>query len=135
MDIETLRQLGGIVSPTPVEREVTWQPRDEEGSPRGEPVTFTVRIRRLSAGMSERLWVRDDAGKSNGDATKADRSSQAALLAASLYLGDRLFTYEEAYQLDPKLATEFIKRVNEVNGWGVGAAAKNSQPPTNSGAT
>ena len=129
MDIETLRELGGIVSPTPVDRDVTWQPRNEDGSPRGEPGTFTVRIKKLSAGLSERLWVKDD------DPAKADRSTQAALLAESMFLGERLITYEEAYQLEPTLATEFAKAVNAVNGWGSGAAAKNSQPPTNSGAT
>ena len=124
MDIETLRELGGLVSPTPVEREVTWQPKNEDGSLRGEPVTFTVRIKKLSAGMGERLWIKDDAAPlANGDATKADRSTQAALLAASLFIGDRLITYEEAYQLDPTLATEFAKAINAVNGWGVAAAA------------
>jgi len=129
MDIETLRELGGFVSPTPVEREVTWQPKNEDGTPRGEPVTFTVRIKKLSAGASERLWITDD------DPARADRSRRATLLAESMFLGDRLITYEEAFQLDPTLATQFTKEVNAVNGWGVGADAKNSQPSTNSGAT
>jgi hypothetical protein len=127
MDIETLRQLGGIVSPTPVEREVTWQPRDEEGSPRGEPVTFTVRIKRLSAGMQER-WLAGD--------SKDDRAKYAALLSQTLFIGDDLISYEDAYQLAPTLQIEFARHVNKINGWADdGVAAKNSQPPTNSGAT
>jgi hypothetical protein len=128
MDIETLRKLGGFVSPTPVEREVTWQPRNEEGEPQGEPVTFTVRIKRLSAGMSEDLFVKGDA--------KDDRAKYAALLSKTLFIGDDLISYEDAYQLDPTLQTEFAKHANKINGWGQdGAAAKNSQPSTNSGAT
>jgi hypothetical protein len=126
MDIEQLRELGGLVSPTPVEKEITWQPRNEDGSPRGEPVTFTVLIKKLSSGDSERLWVVDEKAR--------DRSSHAALLSASLMLGERFITYEEAFQLDPSLAVKFSEAVNQVNGWS-DAAAKNSQPPTNSGTT
>ena len=125
MDIETLRELGGFVSPTPVEKEITWTPRNEDGTPQ-EPVTFTVRIKKLSSGASERLWVEDEKHR--------DRSSQAALLSESLMLGERFITYEEAFQLEPTLSLRFAIAVNEVNGWG-DAAAKNSQPPTSSGTT
>jgi len=140
MDIETLRDLGGIVPSTPVEKEITWQPRNEDGSAKGEPVTFTVRIKKLSAGVTELLWVTDEAeakakaeAKPNGAAAEG-HSKQSELLAKSLYVGERLITYEEAFHLDPSLATEFARAVNAVNGWGSGAV-KNSPPPTNSGAT
>jgi len=132
MDIEKLRELGGFVSPTPVEKEVTWQPRNEDGTPLGEPVTFTVRIKKLSAAASSRVFAKDEKD------IEADRDTNSMLLSNSLMMqsGDdwRFITYEEASNLALTLAAKFTEAVNAANGWS-DAAAKNSQPPTNSGTT
>ena len=116
MDLNRLRELGGIVSSAPVKREVTWEHRSETGEELTD--TFTVHIRKQSCGTVERL--RDT---SNGQ----DKSWPALIISESVLLGDdgsEPIPYDLAYQLDPRLARVLIDAINEVNSFG-GATAKN----------
>jgi hypothetical protein len=126
MDLEKLRELGGFISPTPVTKEFTWTPPPAEDGTVREEVSLTVRIKKLSAGSMERFGDLGD---------KASRSYIASLLSQSLLLGEEgsdFISYEDAYQLEPSLGIALTNLVHDVNGRG---AAKNSPPPTNSGAT
>jgi hypothetical protein len=102
MQIKELQELGGFVSPTPEKQEVTWHP------PTGEPVTFSVHIKKLSGGAIERLWSK----------TSSDQSNAAALIAASVTLGDDgkdQFTYQQAFDLEPTLMEVLLGAVDKVN--------------------
>lgn len=95
MNLQQLRESGGIVSPEPVKKAVEW---------RGKK--FNVFVVRQSFGSVESL-VRDLDG----------RSRSAALIASFIRLGDdaqEQLSYEDAYQLQPDLAGEFVRAVNEV---------------------
>lgn len=102
MDIARLQELGGFVSPTPVSTEITWTPED------GEPVIFTVHIKKLSAGAVERLFTE----------SRRDRSVSALMISETVLLGekaDQSFTYEQAYALDRSLATALMDAIDTVN--------------------
>lgn len=102
MDVKKLQELGGIIPPTPVKQEVTWQP------PEGDPVTFTVHIKKLSGGALERLWTK----------TSKDQSNAAALIADAVFLGDEgkeKFSYQQAFDLSPTLMDELIQAIDAVN--------------------
>lgn len=95
MNLQQLRDTGGIVSPDPVKKTVKWN---------GEK--FVVYVVRQSFGSVETL-VKDLEG----------RSRSAALVASFIRLGDDAsehLSYEDAYQLHPDLAAEFVRVVNEV---------------------
>jgi Phage tail assembly chaperone, TAC len=127
MDLNALRELGGLVPLTPVVKELTWTPPPAEDGTVRDEVTLTVRIKKLSAGSMERLGTFND---------KTSRSYVAALLSQSILLGDEgsdFLSYEDAFQLEPNLGMALTTLVHDVNGRG--DAAKNSPPPTNSGAT
>jgi len=113
LNLKQLREQGGLVSLTPVAKEVTWKP---PGS--GDSVTFTVHIRKLSFGAVEKLW--------GGIEKDADKSRIASFLSTTVLLGEEgkeELSYKDAYQLEPSLATVFIEAVNAVNG--IGASEKN----------
>lgn len=102
MDLAELQKIGGFVPSEPVQQEVSWTP------PEGEPVTFAVHIRKLSAGSIERLW----------SDTRKDRSHMAGLIAESVLLGDKgdgRLTYDQAFSLDPTLAEAFVTAIDQVN--------------------
>jgi hypothetical protein len=99
MDLAELQKIGGFVPLEPVTTDVTWTP------PEGDQVTFTVLVKRLSAGSLERLWT---------DARK-DRSHSAMLIAESVLLGEERLTYEQAFQLAPSLATALLDCIDRVN--------------------
>lgn len=108
MDLKQLQELGGIIPSTPVERTVAWT-RIADG---GEEVTdtFTVRIKKLSAGEMERLW--EDAR------ANPTRSHMAALIASCLHLGDdgkERISYDQAYALDLALAESLLDAIDTVN--------------------
>ena len=108
MDLNQLREKGGFVSLTPVSQEVSWT----RPSPEGEDVTdtFTVRIKKFSAGAIERLWA--DSGKAK------DQSSSAYLISKAVFLGDegeQMLGYDDAFQLDPTLAEALIETIDKVN--------------------
>jgi hypothetical protein len=114
MDLKQLREKGGLVSQTPVVKEVVWTPPSEDA-----PITFTVHVKKLSFGTIERLFAVDE--------TDPDRSRMAAYISESVLLGDKgkeRLTYEDAFQLDSGLAKVLMEAIGAVNGTG-GAAAKN----------
>lgn len=95
MNLQQLRDSGGIVSPEPVKKPVEW---------RGKK--FNVHVVRQSFGTVEEI-VRQSEG----------RSRSAALIASFIRLGDNgteQLSYDDAYQLQPELAAEFVRVVNEV---------------------
>jgi hypothetical protein len=110
MDLKTLRDKGGIVSPDPVKREVSWTHSADDG---GEVTdTFTVHIVRHSFGTIERLFM---------DKGGADNSQAARFISQSVLLGDdgsEPIPYDMAYQLAPELARVLMEAISEVNGTG-----------------
>lgn len=95
MNLQQLRDSGGIVPSEPVKKAVKW--RNDK---------FNVFVVRQSFGSVESL-VQDLDG----------RSRSAALIASFIRLGDdgsEQLSYEDAYQLHPDLAHEFVRVVNEV---------------------
>lgn len=108
MNLSELKAKGGIVASAPVPREVTWTRKNDAGEEVTD--TFTVFIKRQSFGSIETIW-----------AGAEDRSKSATYISQSLRLGDKgkeQMSYDEAFQLDPSLATVFITAINEVNGTG-----------------
>jgi hypothetical protein len=102
MDLSKLQELGGFVPPTPVKRQVTWTP-DE-----GESVTFTVHIKKLSAGQIERLY-RDP---------RRDRSISALMISETLLLGDdgkETMPFEKAFEIVPSLANALLEVIEDIN--------------------
>jgi hypothetical protein len=109
MDLQWLRDNGGIVPQTPVTREVSWT----HPGPDGQDVTdtFTVRVKKLSAGAIERLYA--ESGK------RTRTSYSATMIAETIVLGeegDERLTYEQAFDLDPTLAEVLLRdAVHHVN--------------------
>lgn len=106
MKLEQLIARGGFVSPEPVKVHVKWERPDPET---GETLTdeFDVFVMRRSFGSVERLFT-------NGD----DKSKSALLLSECIRLGENgeeRLSYEQAYQLDPSLASELIGAYNSVH--------------------
>lgn len=127
MDLQQLRELGGFVPPTPVKKPVTWQPIGEDGLPVGAVVNFTVHIKKHSIPEYHRM---------QDEARAKRRNILAAIIAESVYFGDdakQRVTYEEASALDPTLQICLWRAFEDINPIWKADAAKNSQPPTNSG--
>lgn len=122
MDLKTLKAKGGVITRALVTKSVTWK-HDDPDTGESHEDTFDIHVVKHSFGTIERLY---------SDGT--DRAKGAQFISQSVRLGDgkEQISYEDAFQLDPGLATLFIQAINEVNGTGGGA--KNSQPPTSSGA-
>ena len=116
MDLNRLRELGGIVSSIPVKREVSWGHLTDTGEEVTD--TFTVHIRKHSCGTMERFHAARDA---------QDKSGPALIISESVLLGEdgaEPIPYDVAFQLDTRLARVLIDAINEVNGFG-GITAKN----------
>lgn len=95
MNLQQLRESGGIVPSEPIKKTVKW--RND---------TFNVFVVRQSFGSVEQLVQGFD-----------ESSRSAALIASFIRLGDdasEQMTYEDAYQLHPELAGEFVRVINEV---------------------
>lgn len=108
MKLNDLKKLGGVVSAAPVQKEITWKKVDESGVE--QEYKFTVFVIKHSFGTIEQIY-----------ADKEDRSKAAAFIAKSIRLGEKgeeVLTYEDAYQLESSLATQFLGAINEVNGTG-----------------
>lgn len=118
MDLETLRQKGGIVTGVPRPVVVKWKHEDAET---GEETTdeFTVHIVPRSFGAMERLYMLGE-----------EKSRGATLISTCVRLGkdgEQAISYADAERLDPGLAAELIAAINRAN------APKKSKPPTKSG--
>lgn len=108
MNLDDLRKKGGFVPLAPVKKEVVWTRHNETGEEISD--TFDVYIKRHSFGAIESIWTGDE-----------DKSKSAAYISQSIRLGPggkETLTYDDAYQLDPGLATVLITAINEVNGTG-----------------
>ena len=139
MNLNDLKARGALVQSPPVAREVTWQPTDPEtGQPVGDPVTFTVFVKRPSAGWLDR--ARTAAARSaNGI------SYRSALLSHAVVFGETQeehFTYDEADMLQETLAEALYDAYLAVNApppappskeEAEGEFAKNSEPTHGSG--
>lgn len=126
MRLKELRAKGAFITAGPISKEIEWSHFDEAAQ---AVVTdkFTVHVRRHSFGTISRALA-------NGE----DRATAASLIAESILLGDKadeVLSPADAFNLDPGLATAFIKAINEVNGLAERVGAKNSPPLTNSGTT
>jgi len=111
MNLDQLKQRGGVVPSAPIPHEVTWS----HTTPEGEQVddTFTIHVRRRSYGEVERGLVVD------GD--DPEKSRGAALISQCVFFGEggvESISYTDAYQLDPSLAAVLMKAIKDVNGFG-----------------
>lgn len=125
MDTKQLRAKGAFIATDMEPVEVSWTHADPES---GEEMTdtFTVFVRRLSAGWLDRVFARTRVGGPGISRT-------AALISEGIGFGEggaERLTYEEAFQLDFDLANELANAFNKVN---TGGAVKKSLPPTSSG--
>ncbi len=106
MKISELEELGAFVPEEVVTRTVEWHTSNDEG----EPVThtFKVGIRKLSYGVIESATV---------DPENIKKSFNSWLIAATVVdNGEPVFTYEQAYQLIPGLASALLDQVRDVVG-------------------
>ena len=127
MDINELREKGAFVQLPPVPTEASWTHSDGNG---GEVTdTFIIHVRKMSVGWIDRVF---DIGR------KSKKSSRTAAIISEAILfgenGEEKMTYEQAFSLDYGLSLVLVRAFNKVNYSG-GPSAKNSQPPTNSGAS
>jgi hypothetical protein len=110
MDLKQLQELGGFVPKAPIKRSVKWQPLNEDGTPKGDELQFDIFIRKLSFGSLERLF---------DDKQPMDRARMSAYIADAVCLGEggkQRLSYQQAFDLEPTLATAFMSAVGEVNG-------------------
>lgn len=106
MDLKQLMARGAIVESGLVAVDVKWTHIDPETQ---LEVTdeFKVHVVRQSFGQIERLWNTPD-----------ERSRGAQLISEQIRFGqagEERLTYEQAYALDPGLATELLAAHNAVN--------------------
>ena len=123
MNLAQLEEAGGFVSAELVKKEIEWAYTDKETG-ETNPVKFFVYVKRQSFGVVQETFV-----------GTGDREKSAAYISNSLRLGEdgcERMTYEQAYQLDPKLAYKFVAAITEVNKTNEGPP-KNLAPRTKSG--
>lgn len=106
MDLRELKAKGGFVSAEPVAQEVTWKHSDEDGDHEDK---FDVYVVRQSFGAIEKLFTGSD-----------ERSRSASFIAQCIRLGDKkeAMSYDDAYMLDPGLASVLVEAINKVNATG-----------------
>lgn len=112
MNIKELKARGAFVAAQPVLKNVTWQPPD------GDAVNFDIFIKRLSFGTVERVFLTEE----------ADKSQSANYIAQAVMLGDEKgkpvsISYQDAYDMEPSFARVLLEAINEVIG--TGQAEKN----------
>lgn len=111
MKLSELKARGAFLSKHPMKKEITWEHMDEQGEKQID--TFDIFVRRHSFGSMEKV-LREDP-------TDPEHSRNASMIAESILLGEdgkEPISYAEAYSLEPSLALEFVKAINEVNGSG-----------------
>ncbi|MDA8485166.1 phage tail assembly chaperone family protein, TAC [Pseudomonas resinovorans] len=108
MNLNELKEKGGIVDAALVKKPVTWTRIAEDGQ--SETLSFDVFIKRLSFGVMERVM--------KVDPSDPERSLTAALIAEGVRFGDsgeEEISYVDAFQLQPGLARVLSIAVKEVN--------------------
>ena len=111
MDLQQLRERGGIVPSAPVRTEVSWTHPGDDGQDVTD--TFTVYVVKHSFGTVERLVL--------AERHDADASNRALLISQSIRLGEdgsESLSYEDAFQLEPRLARALLDAIYAVNGLG-----------------
>jgi hypothetical protein len=95
MNLAEIRNLGAFVSPDPVKVKVEWKEHQ-----------FDVWVKQFSFGELETLEL------------NAEGSRSARIISASILLGEAKepIQYEDAFRLDPQLASKLIEAFNKVNG-------------------
>jgi hypothetical protein len=110
LQIEALEATGGLVSETPVEKEVDWY---ELVDGKLKPAKYTVHVLQLPFKKIE-------------DVTRSSRSVAIGLISEGILLdgGQTRLTQAQAERLAPELTNKLIAVFNEVNGTAPGAAGK-----------
>lgn len=128
MDIKRLKQMGAVITPTPIPVEVLWAHRDRETGELMED-KFIVHVLPPSIGWMDRI-----ARRSAVD----DRVSHTAMLISEGMLfgeeANERLDYADASQLETELARALMVAFNKVQKE-LRDPTKNSQPPTSSGST
>ncbi len=106
MNITDILSAGGFVDSDPVKIGVVWKSKDKTTGKEIEH-KFDIFVLRQSWGVMEKLW-------SSGE----DKSRSASYISNSIRLGDsaeQSLSYDQAYNLDPSLASVFLNAINDVN--------------------
>lgn len=119
--LSQFKGAGGILSREPVMVTGTWKHKDENGEDIED--TFEIGVVKVSFGDMADLF------------NEKDREHMALSLSKSVMLLNEkgkleFISYDDAYRLEPGLATVIMELVRTQNG----GSAKNSRPPTNSSA-
>lgn len=120
LQIAALETTGGLVSETPVEKEIDWY---EVVDGERVPAKYTIHVLRLPFKKIE-------------DVTRSSRSVTVGLIAEGILFdgGETKLTQAQADRLAPELITQLINAFNEVNGTAPGEVGKsNSGQKTSSG--
>lgn len=107
MDLKELKQMGGIVSPEPVAKEVTWKRKGDDG--KTETLKFKIHVVRYTFA---------DAEKMSELANVEGQSRAAHFISTMLRLGENAeerISYEDAKLLHPGLASVFVEAITQVN--------------------
>lgn len=126
MSLADLRAAGAFVAPDPVQKVVRWEHADDASGIVTE-YEFAVRIRPQSFAAVQR------ARYSVGPTALSELIANSILLVDAETGATETLTVEQANDLHPTLATQFILAINEVNGIAKGAARKNLPQMTSSG--
>ena len=121
LQIAALESTGGLVSETPVEKEIDWY--DVKDGKR-VPAKYTVHVLRLPFKKIE-------------DVSRSSRSVTVGLIAEGVLFdgGQTKLTPEQADRLAPELITQLIDAFNAVNGTAPGDLGKSSSGQTKSSGT
>ena len=120
LQIAALEASGGLVSETPVEKEIDWYEVNDDGQ--RVPTKFTVHVLRLSFSKVE-------------EAVKDPNSRTVRLISAGILFdgGETRLTQEQDSRLDPDLAKQLIEAFNGVNGMKGDMGKSSSASQTSSG--
>jgi hypothetical protein len=118
MDLNQLRELGGILSAEPIPKEISWKRKGADGAE--VETVFTVHVVRQSFGAIESIFkARAKVAQVGGAGdTPEERSQAAEFICMAIRFGEdgqERISYQDAYQLDPTLAHAIINAANEVN--------------------
>lgn len=106
MKLDELKARGGLVDTVLERKEVTWMRKDAQGDV--EEIKFDIFVKRNSFGIIDQIM----------QSQRDDRSRSATLIAAGVRLGENgeeELTYQDAYALEPALATAMLSAFLEVN--------------------
>lgn len=106
MNLDELRARGGLVDPTLIKVNVTWEKVDDDG--KVDPVNFDVFVRKNSFGLIDLAIQEERNGK----------SKTAVIIQHGVLMGDEgevKFTYDQAFALKDTLAITLLNAFMGVN--------------------